>query len=248
MRKIWAFMLLAILAAGIMGCTPPVVENPIVPDSPVIPDNPIDKLYVYDSTWTLRDTGVALSTSRNLSVPITLQTYVDNYNAIHIDDQLFITEGEISVAEAPTCEIWIVDSITNVIEFMPGGTVPYHLTGVPREDVVGRREAWRIECQGIGGATLYVDKAPPPEVAPPPPDTRPDYVKYAIYMIDADADGDVNVESIADIVLEDHCEDISDAPSKESYYATRVEAFILDTKANPSNGWTVVYERLYPAE
>lgn len=224
--------------------------------SPTVPvDEPTDEsitLYVYDSSWTLREVANALP--RAAEVPATLQSYVDEYNETHTDDQLFITEGEVSVEDAPTCELWIVDKDNFEIKTMldtDGNVIPYHLTDVPREEVVDRREAWRLECIGIGNGVLYVDNTPP-DVIPDPveePDTRPDYVKYAVYLIDPDADGDMTVESTTDILIEDHCEDIGDYPSKDAYFNARIEAYNLEIIGNyPGDNCFVVSGRLYPAE
>lgn len=237
--------LVLLIAVVALACTPTVpVEDP--PETV--------KLYVYDSSWTLREVAEALPASREAEAPASLQAYVDEYNETHTDDQLFITEGEVPVEEAPTCELWIVDATNYEVKITIdpyGNPIPYHLTGIERSEVVDRREAWRLECIGIGNGLLFVDKAPPDPIPDPveEPDTRPDYVKYAVYLINPNGDGDPDVESTADIMIEDHCEAIGDYPSKQAYFDGRISAYNGDIIANyPGLGYYVVSGRLYPAQ
>lgn len=239
--------LVLLIAVVALACTPTVPVD--------IPPKESIKLYVYDSSWKLKEVADALPASRAAEAPATLQTYVDNYNATHTDDQLFIKEGAVPIEQAPTCELWIVDKDNYEPKMTTdayGNPMAYHLTGVARSEVVDRREAWRLECIGVGNGLLFVDKAPPapiPPPPPPPPDTRPDYVKYALYMIDPDADGDAKVESIADIVLEDHCENIGGYETKKAYFEATKRNYELDLAAAafpPDH--IVVSGRLYPAQ
>lgn len=233
MKKLWILYLL--IAVIILACTPAVTVKPVeeTPEPAV--------LYVYDSAWNLRDLSAALPSARDLTVPASLQAFVDEYNETHTDDQLTITEEEVPVEEAPTCELWIVDATTYEVKITHdpwGNEIPYHLTGLPRSEVYDRREAWRLDCIGVGNGMLFVDRDPPAPIPPPvePVDDRPDYEKYALYLFDA----------TGALIAEDHCEDIGDYPSKLAYFNARKEAYAMDCVAHP--GWTYIAGRLWSPE
>lgn len=232
MKKILYMM----IAAAVIGCTPVIEPDPVEEEPETV------TLYVYDSSWTLREVSTALpAASRDLSVPASLQAFVDDYNESHTDDQLFISEEEVPVEEAPTCELWIVDATTYEVKITRdpwGNQIPYHLTGLPRSEVYDRREAWRLDCIGVGNGMLFVDREPPAPIPPPvePVDDRPDYVKYALYLFD----------ETGALVAEDHCEDFYDYPSKKDYFNARKEAYAMDCVAHP--GWTYIAGELWSPE
>jgi len=87
-----------------------------------------------------------------------------------------------NIEDAPMCELWIADQITNEIKTNPSTGILYHHL-FARVDVVPRRWAWEMDAANVGGK-LYLDYPPPPVVAPPPPPTDEElYALYSIYAV-----------------------------------------------------------------
>jgi hypothetical protein len=224
---------MALAVILLFSCTDTIIMDPGLP------------VHVYDSAWrevdleALQDRGISRAVeSADLSE---LTDALEAYNAATTDDQLFgpFVGDEVPLDLAPTCDLVIVDSVTNAPELMPGTDQPYIMLDLPREEVEGRRDMWRMQCVALGNATLYVDRDPPPIVAPPV-DTRPDYEKYALYLVDGSVSPPV-------ILIEDHCEYIADYPDKLAYFTGRRAAFTMDTYSH--QGWFVVSGQLYsPSE
>lgn len=187
---------------------------------------PSDNVFLVDSAWTTirSDYLIAPSTSKiNKSITSTsgLESEMQAHNAAHTDDQYRIIYGtvpDISVAPPSTLTV-IRDSDHYVISV---------LENVPRSQVAAMRAS--IEATIAKGNTLYVDCDPPEYI---PPSVVSDYVKYALYLIDASGA----------IQCEDHCEYISDYPSKAYYFERRKLAFESDAAMHP--GWYVKSGELY---
>jgi len=87
-----------------------------------------------------------------------------------------------SIEDAPMCEIWIADAVTNKLKIHPTMGTKYHLL-VLRTEVTGRRYAWEADATALNGV-LYLDYPPPDEVAPPPPPTEEQlYAQYSMYVV-----------------------------------------------------------------
>jgi len=147
MRK----LLLLLVAVALVACSPAVA-----PDA--------KRAYIYNSNWELVAMPEVLA-SRAL-LPIDAETFVDDYNATHNDDQLFVMDEPTAVTEAPTAKVIFAYSDTNEVwEEWPA---------LDRALVKGNREGWAaqldIESMQAGRpCSLYVDKNPPPIQEPPAP-------------------------------------------------------------------------------
>jgi hypothetical protein len=184
--------------------------------SPVIRETPAN-LRAYNSAWHV--VAEATVNARALDTDAALADYVAEYNATHTDDQLFLIPGEemIPMEEAPLAKAYVVQPATHEV------LVEYQ--DVPRAELSERRETWRKQAYADGG-TLYVDKIPPAPV--PVIDDRPEYEKWALYLIAADGT----------IIAEEH------APTEDEYLARR-EVYYRQAYAD-NNGSYVVAGQLYP--
>jgi hypothetical protein len=169
-----------------------------------------------------------------VSGDVLAQTVAD-YNASHTDDQYFLENQEVPITKAPTSHIWIVKP--NTYERLEEDI------DVDRSLIDGRYYMWALEATSLGGI-LYIDKVPPDvTVYNPPVDSRPDYVKYAIYDLD----------SSGAIMEETHCEDYDPAlmqnETKDQYFARRVIAFQNDVNNHQGKAsgepWSIVSGQLY---
>lgn len=147
MRK----LLLLALVFALVSCSPTVA-----PDA--------KRAYIYNSNWELVAMPEVLASRAVL--PIDAETFVDDYNAAHNDDQLFVMDAPTDITEAPTAKITFAYADTNEIwETWPA---------LDRALVKGNRDGWAlqldIESMKAGRpCSLYVDKEPPPIQEPPLP-------------------------------------------------------------------------------
>lgn len=186
----------------------PEVETPEpeIPDEPdTIPPGEKKPYYIKTSSWT--DYVVPVSASKNMraaadaEIPLNeALKIVEAYNAANNEDQLFLTLEDTPIEEAPNCRMRIVDADTYKPKLYPGSDKVYDIM-IPRAQVIAERELWRTECVIVGNGLLFVDKDPPAEISPPV-DTRTDYEKYSIYMVDKD--GKIVVDSTG-FRYEEHC-------------------------------------------
>ena len=148
MRKLWLLLVVVFFAA----CKP-VVDPPVV-----------ERKFIYNSDWDLVATPETVRARGDLSAIDA--AYVEEYNATHNDDQLFVMDAETQATEAPTAKITFAYTDTNEIwEIWPA---------LAREAVKGNRDGWAIQLdiesmQAGRPCSLYVDKDPPPIQPPPPP-------------------------------------------------------------------------------
>ena len=182
MKKLFAILAVVLVAS----CAQPVMITPTpTPIDPVI--LPMVNVRVYNSAWEIVQEGY-VATAKAVT---TIQSYADyaaSYNSVHLDDQLFVIEGEeaIPIEEAPAANAYIVDPASHDI-------IKEYLNW-PRADISDRRETWRFQAQTDGGV-LYVDRVPPPPI--PIVDDRPVYEKYALYLVYT-SDGTVKYEEHLD--------------------------------------------------
>ncbi len=142
MRKLLPGFLAALLLAA---CTEIVTVGPSA------------NLHVYNSAWQ----KVAEAEVRAVDSAVTLEEFVDEYNATHTDDQLFLVEGsEVPIEQAPDAPAFIVNAATLAV---------YWTDVVERADLSTRRDAWRVSVEVMADpdtgiivpCTLYVDHLPP---------------------------------------------------------------------------------------
>lgn len=191
---------------------------------------------VYNSAWKVVKADELAQGSRSIESLDAIQAEIDAHNSTVTDDQWFLTTGEpVPIDQAPLIDIYIVSTTTRDIvqQSLDNPRIQYE------ENIAG----WRYETAYRGGI-LYIDNIPPP-----PPvviDTRTDYEKYALYVVDDDLDGAPDVESVADIVFEDHCEDRLPGQTIEQYYEIRRNAFINEVQTHTVEGWRLVEGKIYP--
>lgn len=205
-------LLLSLVVLALVGCTK------------IIEVKPSPDYWVYDSAWTLRETAYKIS-SRATDAPLSVVQMVENYNATHTEDQLFIMSEETPIEEGPLCDAYIVNPATNE-------PIKQYLD-IERADVAARRDIYKLEAYASGGV-LYIDRIPPPPVVVVP---LPDYERYALYLIAPD--GTIDAET--------HCEQW-----QAEGYAT-IEAcynsYLYMYKASAQDrgpGWSYHAGSLYP--
>ncbi len=220
---------------------PVVVETPYVPDPiPTTPEEPelpvreTGKFYVKNSNWETVDKGDLLSErsarSTGNDVPASITSFVKAYNEAHNDDQLTILTEDVPVSEAPNCNVYIVKKNSHEIirEFLDFSRVL----------LAQRRADFDVDARQYGDAEVYVDKIPPAYV--PPVDSRPDHIKYAIYLVNAD--GSIFYQENA----------INKKPSDwkktdKEWFVERVSQFELDIRLGNFPGCRLVAGEEYTA-
>lgn len=215
--KRFYFLILAVLALTLIACpTDTVTEVPLeVEGRPV---------FVMNSNWETVRTDTLSESSRvidtldalNEEIAIHNEAYPENPWTIYIDTVP-------SIEDAPMCEVWIADFVTNALKIHPTMGIPYHLL-VPRTDVVGRRNMWEMDAAQLNGR-LYLDYPPPPEVAPPPPPTAEEiHLSHYHYVIDPAQNGKImfSVNCVDDWLTLGY-------PSMEQCHTGRTTAFNFET-------------------
>lgn len=183
------FLIIALFALFI-GCSTsdnpipePTTETPIV-ETPttVISDHPV---WVKNREWeTVRTDTLKASVrgSRVIDSLEALQEEIDAHNAAHPENPWHLYVDTVpSIEDAPMCEVWIADPVTNVLKTNPSDGTPYHLL-VDRIMVTGRVWAWEMDAAAVGGK-LYIDYPPPPEVPAPVYDDSYWYAYYSLYVV-----------------------------------------------------------------
>lgn len=227
MRKIFFVLFSAVL---FLSCEQP--ESPAEP-AVVEPDPIIEEpelFYVKNSNWETVDKGERLSYRAASDIPASIQDFVNTYNETHNDDQLTILTEDIPVTEAPNCNVYIVEKNTHKIirEFLDFSRVL----------LAERRADFDVDARQYGAAEVYVDKIPPAYV--PPVDNRPDSVKYAIYLINADGS----------IFYHENALDMKPSDWKKSndeWFVERVSQFQIDLRAGNFGGCRLVSGEEYIA-
>jgi hypothetical protein len=205
LNKLFALLITLILAS----CVTPIDPIPVI----------IPNVRIYNSAWEIVQEG-RIETSRAVT---TIQSYTDyaaEYNAAHIDDQLFIIEGEdiIPIEDAPAADAYIVETATHDI-------IRSYLSW-PRADISDRRDIWRFQAMADGGV-LYVDRIPPPPI--PIVDDRPAFEKYALYLI---------------YTIDDTIKYEAHMPTEADFITERA---VYETQVRADGGFTyLVAGRLYP--
>lgn len=240
MKKSNWFVLAVIMSTAFLvfsceqGTTPKIKEETPVEVPPAVEEEPIPEpvkgLFIYDSAW-VRQTAIetlykdALA-SRAIGT-MTLSEYVESQNKASRESQLFVFEKEVPIEEAPLAMAYIVDPVS----YDPISIY----TDVPRTDFIDRREVWRAQTYACAGV-LFVDQipVPPPVVV----DTRTDYEKYSLYIINPDGS----------IYAEEHCTETDltglGYASVEAYYEERRTMFNTQAYAL-GYGFTVVAGAIY---
>lgn len=166
---------------------------------------PIPNVRLYNSAWEIVQEGY-VAPSRAVTTIQSYEDYAEEYNAVNLEDQLFLIEGEeiIPIDKAPAANAYIVEPDTHdiITEYLDW----------PRADISDRREIWRFQAMASGGV-LYVDQVPPPPV--PIIDDRPAYEKYALYLVYT-ANGAIKYE--------EHCETEAEYLERRAVYQLQVMA------------------------
>lgn len=176
------FMILALFALFI-GCSSSTDPKPVV-DTPtdVIQERPV---WVKNAKWETVRTDVLKTRAADFRAIDSLDALNEEialHNAAHPEDPWRIYLDTVpSIEEAPMCEIWIVDPVTNVLKTNPSTGGPYHLL-FARVEVVTRLWAWEMDAAAVGGK-LYVDYPPPLEVPAPVYDDAYWYAYYSLYVV-----------------------------------------------------------------
>jgi len=166
---------------------------------------PIPNVRLYNSAWEIVQEGY-VAPSRAVTTIQSYEDYAEEYNAVNLEDQLFLIEGEeiIPIESAPAANAYIVEPVTHdiIAEYLDW----------PRADISDRREIWRFQAMASGGV-LYVDQVPPPPV--PIIDDRPAYEKYALYLV---------YTATGVIKYEEHCETEAEYIDRRAVYQLQVMA------------------------
>lgn len=199
------------------------------PDDPVVtqPEVKTKTVYVKNSKWETVKTAEVIIPARAAITEADLEAEIIAYNLAHTDDQLTSLETDVPLAESPLIDIYMVNRTTHEIneQFLDWDRVDY----------VTRYDTFLLQASGTN-SVIYVDNIPP---APPTVvDTRPDYEKYAIYLVAA----------TGAIMFEEHCADIDWAAGGSAslieYYRLRVSMLELEARGQ-GHGVYVVAGRLY---
>jgi hypothetical protein len=226
MKRFWFFI--AVFAAIMfVGCpSDTVVEAPPAEEEPTdeIEGRPV---WVKNAPWeTVRTDTLAASVrfSRVIDSVEALQEEIDAHNALYPENPWHLYIDTVpSIEDAPMCEIWIVDKITNALKTNPSNGEPYHLL-FARSEVVTRMWAWESDAAAVNGK-LYVDYPPPPEVEPPAPPTAEEiHLSHYHYVIDPAQNGKIifQVNCVDDWVTLGY-------PSMEQCHTGRTTAFNFET-------------------
>lgn len=186
------FMILALFALFI-GCststdpTPDPVETPTT----VVSDRPV---WVKNRVWETVKTDslkASIRESRVIDSLEALQEEIDAHNAAHPENPWHLYVDTVpSIEDAPMCEVWVADFVTNALKIHPTLGTPFHLL-VPRTDVVGRIPMWEADAAQVNGK-LYLDYPPPAEVEPPAPPTAEEiHLSHYHYVIDPAQNGKI---------------------------------------------------------
>jgi hypothetical protein len=141
-------------------------------------------LWVVNSNWEIVKEYRVAESARSLTSLSVVTSEVAAYNSTTKDDQLSIVDDEddLDIENAPDATIYEAYADTN--EIICQVTVARKNLKYER----GRAREQMLDHAASSGRSvvLYVDNAPPElSVIVPEPDLRPDYEKYAIYVIDA---------------------------------------------------------------
>jgi hypothetical protein len=188
MRKY--FLIFAVLVL-FFGCSNPFskdkksdddVETPVVVEET---EDPVETpVYVVNSAWQVVKTDTLKKSARAIESLDAIQAEVDAYNSTHTDDQWIILEDEVPpIEEAPEATLTII--FTDDSEVYATSTV--ERAKLEYERGIARSEIQTLKYNSGRETALYVDNAAPIYTPPyvEPVDNRPDYEKYAIYVIDA---------------------------------------------------------------
>lgn len=185
-KTIW--IVVSILALSFMAC----------PSDTVVKETPDESegrpVWVKNAAWeTVRTETLSASirSSRVIDSLESLQEEIDAHNAAYPENPWHLYVDTVpSIEDAPMCEVWIADPVTNVLRTNPSTGEPYHLL-VDRILVTDRRWAWEVDAAAVGGK-LYLDYPPPPEVEPPPPPTAEEiHLSHYHYVIDPAQNGKI---------------------------------------------------------
>lgn len=237
MKKLLVIVLLfsALFYSCEQGTTPKIKEETPIEVPPVVEEEPIPEpvkgLFIYDSAW-VRQTAIEelyanIAKSARAIGTMTPDEYISSQNAMTAESQLFVFDTEVLIEDAPNAMAYIVDPVT----YDP---ITIY-TDVPRTDFIDRREVWRAQTYACAGV-LFVDQipVPPPVVV----DTRTDYEKYSLYIINPDMT----------IYAEEHCTEIdltgTGYANSAAYYETRKTMFETQAYAMGA-GYTVIAGAIY---
>jgi len=148
--------------------------------------------HVMNSLWqevtvtTVNSVSPVKSLARDASVSIgfvNLQNSVNQYNSTHVNDQWFIVDGQVpDLADAPPCDVFIVDKVTHIPITYPdgnGGTISISHTNWPRKSLVDNYSGFEKDAIAANG-DLYIDVIPP---APTPPTADQVFAAHQVYVI-----------------------------------------------------------------
>lgn len=236
MKRIFLFAILALLLAGCDTGTSPSDETdtpaatttpPALPDTPIVKPGETKTVYVKNSKWETVKTVTVTVAAREAVSEDALTDEVIAYNAAHTDDQQTILGEDVPIAESPIIDIYSVHPVTHAI-------ISQYLDW-ERTKYVEKYDLFVRQTQSEGGV-LYVDQIPPAPVIPD--DTRPDYEKWALYLIAADGA----------ILYEEHCENWKEGgwASAEAKFRDKKPAYEMQARID-GNGEYVIAGALYTA-
>lgn len=171
------YLLGLFLIVALVSCKSAGAGDEIKPDTPANPETPVKdtkKLFIYNSAWeeqTALEELYANKSAREIT-ELTIEQYKEKYNLSCADDQLYLYDHAVDLANAPEATGYICNPMTN----LPIKVYEH----IPRESLVEQRETWRLQAFADGGV-LYVDHIPAPII-----DNRTDREKYSVYVINAD--------------------------------------------------------------
>lgn len=208
----------------------------------VMSDRPV---WVKNRVWDTVKTDILKSSIRGPRVIDSLealQEEIDAHNAAYPDNPWHIYVDTVpNIEDAPMCEVWVADFVTNALKTHPTLGTPFHLL-VPRTDVVGRIPMWEADAAQVNGK-LYLDYPPPAEVLPPVYDDAYWYAYYSLYVVGST--GLIHYQ--IHITEEDWAAGgyTSRDNMYEQKYATYNAIAVGDGVGQPDSPWHVVARQLY---
>ena len=220
----------------------PTIADPVVTPTVVVEDRPV---WVMNSNWEVvrTDTLKAIVRySRTIDSLDALNEEIAIHNAAFPENPWTLYVDTVpTIEEAPMCEVWIADKVTNKICIHPTSGEPYHQV-VERSDVVTRRHIWEMEAANLNGR-LYLDYPPPAEIPPPVYDEAYWHAYYSLYVVNA------NGGIIIEIHIYEEDWEAQGYFSRDQMFEMKLSKFNMiaayDSIGQPDAPWRVVARQLY---
>lgn len=233
MKRIMIIAFLAFILAGCNQATSSDVTTPV--DSGAIAIQTTDGIrYVKNSLWEgcSLEYLTAKTSSRAASATISaddLTAIVETLNDAEDSNQYFVSETDEPIEESPLCNVYIAKNV--------GHEVVLSFLDFPRSELAGNMKYFEMDAMGRGACSVWVDKVPP--YVAPPVDTRPNEIKYAIYLVN-DSDGSIYYHEMA---LDQRPTDWTKSDDELFYF--RVKCWETDILAGNIKGVHLVYGQEY---